>query len=148
MHYEIEASIYQNKQLSTVQRNSPFFTDCPVIGHHTIRSRTPLKFTELEMEKHEKDLKRLHAAHAIEIFQIDNDGDRMNVRELDKIREKARVETKATPSPVAPVVVAPVAAPEVKAEAAPEVVQPVVTPATVEPAAPAFDRKGKKGRRE
>ena len=166
MHYEIEASIYSTKPLSTVQRSSPFFTDCPTIGHHTIRSREPLKFSVKEMKQHEKDLKRLYEAHAIEIYEVFEATDktpvkRLNMREMEKMAKMpkkveaapVKVEINGVPVPVISAKVTesdPVTAVvpvEAAAEPVTEVVQPETTPATVEPAAPA-DRKGKKGRRE
>ena len=93
MHYEIEASIYSTKhQLDIVQRTSPFFTDCPVIGAHALRDRSPLKLDAKEMERFEKDIKRLYGAHAIEIFEVEEYthpdskkkmSRRINVRDLE-----------------------------------------------------------------
>jgi hypothetical protein len=140
MHYEIEASIYSAAgQLSVAQRTSPFFTDCPVIGAHILRDRTPLKLDEKGMKKFEKDIKRLYEAHAIEIFEVEG-GKRRSLREMMKNGKKPEPKTEVSP----PAVIVPEPP---KEEAKTEVMQPEATPATVDSAAPA-ERKGKKGRKE
>lgn len=163
MHYEITASVYSGKPMSYTQKTSPFFTDCPQIGIHSIRSREPLKLSRLEFQKHEKDIKRLFLAEAIEIVEVADEGEgvkrtdlRAAIKHLEKSKKEPKKDEKKTE-----VVPEPVVVPEVAAAPAPVVepvtevvpepvkepeVQPEPTPATVEPTPAAH--KGKKGRKE
>jgi hypothetical protein len=103
MHYEIEATVFSGKPLTVKQRLSPFFTDCPRIGHHIIRDRTPLRLSPREMEKHNKDLRRLFDAEVIEIFEVYEASEeakamgaitgRINIREAMKERAKLKMLT-------------------------------------------------------
>jgi hypothetical protein len=167
MHYEIIASIHSiPNQLNVTQRTSPFFTDCPVIGAHSLRDRNPLKLDEKGWQRHQKDLRRLFEAHAIEIFEVDDSTKppkKINIRKMlaeskrDRMPEptpeepktevSAPEETKNVPTEIPATVISAPTEPETE-------VQPEPTPATVEPAAPVAEpvaeshKKGKKGRKE
>ena len=164
MHFEIEASIHSGKQLTYVQRTSPFFTDCPQIGRHVLRNRDPLRLSREEFNHHELEIKRLYDAEAIEIFQVEQEPGKLpvrtSIREMEAQDEKYEAgvrakmeEAKKSTTPAAEVVeTAPktVTEPvkeEPKTEVVTEVVQPPAAPATVVDAAPA-EKKSKKGRKE
>ncbi len=80
-HYLIEATMgVVRKNMNIHQRSSSRFSVEPRIGTKTLRRGVKLRFTEAQMKMHDLTIRRLHKAHAIEIYKIDADGKKTDVR--------------------------------------------------------------------
>jgi hypothetical protein len=177
MHFEISLAMKPGKQLTATQKHHPYFSEAPKIGARVLRRGVPIKLSEKEFKLNEVALKRLFESESIEIVRVDNTGDRMNMRELDEVREKARADAKAGEEEMkkkydaddpdhkhrdaeekvtevlraeAPVDVLPLVdapAAQPPADTKPAESQPIPESTPVPAAATAHDHKGKKGKR-
>jgi hypothetical protein len=91
-HYVVEAALQTvRKSLNSHQRNSSMFSEAPRVGGKTLRRGVKLALNETQMKVMDLQLRRLHKAHAIEIYKVDEDGKQTNVRDVPDMSDAEAV---------------------------------------------------------
>lgn len=141
MHYEVTSALKPGQQLTGKQRTSPYFTDSPRIGVHTIRRGQVLRLSEAQFQASKADIRKLLRGEAIELYVVNGEfRDRILDFDVPLPAQKEAVETKETPDapPPAPVVEAPVVDTPSAVEPAPESSVPAPAPEPVKDDTPQY----------
>jgi hypothetical protein len=99
-HYIVEAALQATrKNLNMHQRNSSWFSEAPRIGDKVLRRGVKVHLTEGQKKVMDLQLRRLHMAHAIEIYKVDEDGNQTNLRDVPDMSDaKAVMDGPKTPA--------------------------------------------------